>query len=122
DPEAREPLRVLRAHLNPLDARAARALATEADHALHGLRLALEDRLHRAVGVVANPPGHAPRRRHAPRRVAEEHALDPPADDDPPPDHRRRLLVVLVVVVAGRLGGEPPAVELVGADGRRLDR
>jgi hypothetical protein len=59
-----------------IDARAARASTAEGDEVLHGLALALEDRFHRSVRVVADPTRNAEGSSAALNAVSEEHTLD----------------------------------------------
>jgi hypothetical protein len=80
-------LRLLLAHIHPLDHGAARALAAELDHRVHGAGLALEDRLNGAVGPVRHPAGDSEGLGATARRVAEEDPLDATVDDDAPTDH-----------------------------------
>ena len=48
---------------------------------LHGARISLEDRFHRAVGTIPDPARHPGLARTAADGVAKEHALHTAADD-----------------------------------------
>jgi hypothetical protein len=74
--------------VHAVDDRAARPFAAEVDEALDRVGVALENRLDGPVPVVSYPAGHAALAGETPRRVPEEHALNPPVDDHAPPDHR----------------------------------
>ena len=76
DVEAGEPLRLLGDDVDPVDARAPRAVAHEADEPVDRLTLALEDRLDAAVREVPHPAGDTVGERAASGRLAEEDALD----------------------------------------------
>lgn len=80
--EASQPFGLLLAHLDALDLRAPRPLPAEGDQPLDRLGLAFEDRLDRAVPVVAHPPGYGVLAGESASTVSEEHALDLAVDDD----------------------------------------
>ena len=85
--ERGQPLRLLADHVDPVDPRAARALAHEGDDRLDGVPLAFEDRLDGPVGLVRTQPV-TPRGLRAPAgRLAEEDALDVTSDRDAPANH-----------------------------------
>jgi hypothetical protein len=67
------------------DLGATRSPATELDHLLDRVRLALEDRLDGALGRVADPARYPRRLGAALGGVPEEDSLDAPTDDDPLP-------------------------------------
>jgi hypothetical protein len=69
--------------LEPVDARAGRALPEPADGGRHGLRVALELGLHRAVESVADPAGEAEPTGRPASAVAERDALHAPVRHDP---------------------------------------
>jgi hypothetical protein len=70
------------------------AVATPGAHRFDIVRLALEDRLDRAVGPVEHPPGHAPALRLMATHVAERNALDFSADHDMATNHGITLAIV----------------------------
>ena len=74
-------------HVDRLDLRAARPPAAELDQAPDGVRLTLENCLHRSVPPVCDPAAGAVLLRQPVHGVAEEHALDVPVDDDATADH-----------------------------------
>ena len=59
--------------------------------AVNVARRSLEDRLHPAVGQVANPSGHAVFLCQAPAGIAEEDTLDPAGDQDAVADHKQTV-------------------------------
>lgn len=63
----------------------------ESDEPLDRLRAALENRLNRAVAVVANPTRHAGRDGVPPHGVSEEHALHEPVHDHAAADHAHMI-------------------------------
>ena len=85
--EATQAFRLLLAHVDALDLRAARALVHEAHEPLHRDRLAFEDSLDGPVAAIRYPSGNVALLREPPRRVAEEHTLDGTVDDHPAADH-----------------------------------
>ena len=85
--EAGEPLRLLRDDVDPVDARAARAVAHEADEPVDRLSLAFEYSLDTAVRAVPHPAGDTVCESTAPRRLEEEDALDVTLEDDAPALH-----------------------------------
>jgi hypothetical protein len=85
DLEAGKPFGLLLGDLYGGDLGATRPPATELDHPLDRVRLALEDRLDGALGRVADPARYARRLGASLGRVPEEDSLDAPADDDPLP-------------------------------------
>lgn len=83
DFEAGEALGSLVEDLDALDAGSSRSFTAKGHHRLDRLLFAFEDRLDRAVGAIPDPTGDAVGVRLAPRRLAEEDALDAPVDDRP---------------------------------------
>jgi hypothetical protein len=55
------------------------------------LRRSLEDRLHPAIGQVADPSGQAVFLGQAPAGIAEEDTLDPAGDQDTVADHKQTV-------------------------------
>ena len=59
--------------------------------AVNVARRSLEDRLHSAVGQVADPSRHAVFLGQAPAGIAEEDTLDPAGDQDAVADHKQTV-------------------------------
>jgi hypothetical protein len=86
DSEACEAFGFLFEDLHALHVRSARPVVAKPDQPLDRLRLSLEDRLHGAIGPVADPTPDLCLVCTAPGRVAEEDALDAAVNDDPAAD------------------------------------
>src|SRR5262245_58445911 len=84
--EPAQALERLLAHLQALHPGQPGPFPAEADHGLDRLGIALEGRLHAAVGPVAHPAGHAVRLGARAGGGAEADALYAPADHHPAAD------------------------------------
>src|SRR3954447_8333360 len=90
--EPGQPFRFLLESLDVVHFGAVRTLVSEAHHALDRVRLALEDRLDRALGGVAYPPAHSLGGGLAASCVAKEDPLHLAVHDHAPSDRLARHL------------------------------
>lgn len=82
--------RLLRGHLDLLDARPGRALVAPGHHLIHHILRPLEYRFDPPVGAVPYPPGDAEPAGMFRGGLPKEHALNHSRDDRPDPDHDAR--------------------------------